>query len=249
MKKQISTLWGVIIIVAVAVVLFGGAFAYQYFTKQNFAVVLPSQTHNEQLADENRQQNSGEQVMCTMDAMECPDGSYVGRTGPNCEFVCLTTTEAADTSNWKIYTNSEYGFEFKYPVELFDKFYGPSEDECSNRHPDIQKYSTRFIFEADQSDTASESISMNMTIFCTKLERNKVSEFMQDIALEGNNVIQKQIGDRIAYQTTAYSALSADESLHTFVDMGNTTLQISFYNPNVDEKTVNTILSTFKFTK
>ncbi len=25
---------------------------------------------------------------CTMDAMMCPDGSYVGRTGPNCEFVC-----------------------------------------------------------------------------------------------------------------------------------------------------------------
>jgi len=26
--------------------------------------------------------------MCTMDAMVCPDGSYVGRSGPNCEFVC-----------------------------------------------------------------------------------------------------------------------------------------------------------------
>jgi len=27
-------------------------------------------------------------TMCTMDAMQCPDGSYVGRTGPACEFVC-----------------------------------------------------------------------------------------------------------------------------------------------------------------
>jgi len=27
-----------------------------------------------------------EQVFCTQDAMECPDGSYVGRTGPKCEF-------------------------------------------------------------------------------------------------------------------------------------------------------------------
>jgi hypothetical protein len=26
------------------------------------------------------------QVMCTMDAKLCPDGSSVGRTGPNCEF-------------------------------------------------------------------------------------------------------------------------------------------------------------------
>lgn len=30
----------------------------------------------------------GEEVACTMDAMMCPDGTYVGRTGPNCEFVC-----------------------------------------------------------------------------------------------------------------------------------------------------------------
>jgi len=27
-------------------------------------------------------------IACTMDAKQCPDGSYVGRTGPNCEFVC-----------------------------------------------------------------------------------------------------------------------------------------------------------------
>ena len=29
---------------------------------------------------------SQEQVFCTMEAKLCPDGSYVGRTGPNCEF-------------------------------------------------------------------------------------------------------------------------------------------------------------------
>lgn len=27
-----------------------------------------------------------EQVFCTQDAMMCPDGSYVGRVGPKCEF-------------------------------------------------------------------------------------------------------------------------------------------------------------------
>lgn len=27
-------------------------------------------------------------VACTMDARMCPDGSWVGRTGPNCQFVC-----------------------------------------------------------------------------------------------------------------------------------------------------------------
>ena len=33
------------------------------------------------------------QVMCTMDAMQCADGSWVGRSGPNCEFVCPTAAE------------------------------------------------------------------------------------------------------------------------------------------------------------
>ncbi len=27
-------------------------------------------------------------VACTMDAMLCPNGTWIGRTGPNCEFVC-----------------------------------------------------------------------------------------------------------------------------------------------------------------
>lgn len=33
-------------------------------------------------------QPGDDQVVCTLDALECPDGTYVGRTGPNCEFVC-----------------------------------------------------------------------------------------------------------------------------------------------------------------
>lgn len=40
-----------------------------------------------------------EAVACTMDAMQCPNGSYVGRTGPNCEFVCPTDSEANTSTN------------------------------------------------------------------------------------------------------------------------------------------------------
>ena len=36
-------------------------------------------------------------VACTADAMQCPDGSYVGRTGPNCEFVCPAATTTPPT--------------------------------------------------------------------------------------------------------------------------------------------------------
>lgn len=36
-----------------------------------------------------------EVVACTMDAMVCADGSTVGRSGPNCEFVCPPAPEVA----------------------------------------------------------------------------------------------------------------------------------------------------------
>lgn len=51
------------------------------------------------------------QVVCTMDAKICPDGSAVGRTGPNCEFAaCPEITpesiidEEIENSNIESYT-------------------------------------------------------------------------------------------------------------------------------------------------
>ncbi len=35
-----------------------------------------------------------EETLCTQDAMQCPDGSYVGRTGPNCDFICPPVTSS-----------------------------------------------------------------------------------------------------------------------------------------------------------
>ncbi len=32
-------------------------------------------------------------VACTEDVMMCPDGSYIGRTGPKCEFVCPSASD------------------------------------------------------------------------------------------------------------------------------------------------------------
>lgn len=34
--------------------------------------------------------NQGVAKVCTADAKKCPDGSWVGRSGPNCEFICPT---------------------------------------------------------------------------------------------------------------------------------------------------------------
>lgn len=43
-------------------------------------------------------------VVCTADAKVCPDGTSVGRTGPNCEFVCGGITVGIITSNIPAFT-------------------------------------------------------------------------------------------------------------------------------------------------
>jgi hypothetical protein len=57
-------------------------------------------------------------VACTLEAKICPDGSSVGRTGPNCEFAKCPEIKTDETADWKTYTNEEYGFEVKYPEFL-----------------------------------------------------------------------------------------------------------------------------------
>ena len=60
------------------------------------------------------------QIGCTQEAKLCPDGSSVGRTGPNCEFAeCpeITPPVVNETAGWKIYTNTEYEFQIKYPSD------------------------------------------------------------------------------------------------------------------------------------
>lgn len=80
-------------------------------------------------------QKDGLGIACTQDAMQCPDGSYVGRTGPNCEFhcpaetscksgVCQKSTSTVDTATWKTYRDNKYGFEIRYPNDWYYSTFG-----------------------------------------------------------------------------------------------------------------------------
>ena len=62
---------------------------------------------------------------CTEEAKLCPDGSAVGRTGPNCEFAACPQI-SDETAGWKTYRNEEYGFEFKYPENFVQYNSGPA---------------------------------------------------------------------------------------------------------------------------
>jgi len=62
---------------------------------------------------------SGEQVACTQEARLCPDGSYVGRTGPKCEFAACP---GGNNDLWKTMTDSKTGMMFQYPETLLTTY-------------------------------------------------------------------------------------------------------------------------------
>ena len=55
-------------------------------------------------------------VACTMEAKLCPDGSYVGRSGPRCEFT--QCPEVTIDSSWKTATDTVAQLEFRYPEKI-----------------------------------------------------------------------------------------------------------------------------------
>lgn len=59
------------------------------------------------------QKYSLEKIACTQEAKQCPDGSYVGRIAPDCNFAPCSINEA--NISWQTYKNEKYGFEFQYP--------------------------------------------------------------------------------------------------------------------------------------
>ena len=56
-------------------------------------------------------------VACTMEALICPDGSSVGRTGPNCEFApCPRSNQnQTETENLKVYKSETGLYEISIP--------------------------------------------------------------------------------------------------------------------------------------
>lgn len=67
--------------------------------------------HKELLSFLNFQTEKG----CTLEAKICPDGTSVGRSGPNCEFAACPTLPPDPTANWKSYSDNVLAATFKYP--------------------------------------------------------------------------------------------------------------------------------------
>jgi hypothetical protein len=95
-------------------------------------------------------------TMCTADAKLCPDGSYVSRSGPDCEFAPCPVK--VGTSGWETHRNDEYGFEFILPPGSFLLSSYPSQKRYQNVK-DIEKRfldKDEYFMEIYALDDASE---------------------------------------------------------------------------------------------
>ena len=129
--------------------------------------------HFQQIAQKEQKQN---QTVCTMEAKLCPDGSYVGRSGPKCEFEACSTTNAKDPIvDWKKYTNTQYGFELSYPSDWFLRTFELNGNSMGDTIADIRyenisfeifgnkPYNTRSLLPSMCSDSQDSKITINGT--------------------------------------------------------------------------------------
>ncbi|MBU2036647.1 hypothetical protein KJ866_00340 [Patescibacteria group bacterium] len=127
-RKPLNKTWQIVALTVVGVLVVGGVVAGSYYFWQKSA-------------------GNSNQTACTEEAKQCEDGSYVGRTGPNCEFAACPSVSASpsvvadETAGWQMYKNEQYGFELRYPKDWEISKTGNNEDAGTYNYKFFIKFS------------------------------------------------------------------------------------------------------------
>lgn len=161
-----------------------------------------------------------------------------------------TVSQNNETANWKTYKNDEYGFEFKYPENLFSKISQhpiSEKTECNTSSP----LSFIWIFEGVGKFNQFEGLDVR--IFCKKTsflfgDNGYMKARYGSSILPGDKKISnKQVYENIDYIPTTNAGTA---SYYIELDANNTlAINFPFDDRYVDMNLVDEILSTFKFIK
>ena len=121
----------ILAIIIVAVVVAGGGYYVYQLAGGDVRVNLPPLERGNDEGDFNtkpdyQSEKPTEPVACTMEAKICPDGSAVGRTGPNCEFAQCPTVVTKEIKPTEQELNNYIEFLKKYNMDFSD--YNNSEE-------------------------------------------------------------------------------------------------------------------------
>ncbi|MFI5241074.1 MAG: hypothetical protein ACHQUA_01435 [Microgenomates group bacterium] len=197
------------------------------------------------------------QKACTLEAKICPNGTSVGRTGPNCEFAeCSTAATPDPTVNWKTFSSDLYQFSFKHPN---------MDDKCCGLAGAISNNPKGIIVVADASTVVPNtdapfdgisiyviekgSMTLSQYVEKEKVALKKQSEIMGDAGqVKTGKVIETEIAGQNAISLVDYSW---DGVIRTYLEHpnGKYFIEVSKKEQSTGHfKLYNQILSTFKFT-
>jgi len=153
MNQKINTGVGIIIIIIIA--LTAGVFTWK-FSQQNSTLDMPAPI----------QKPKTDKTACTMEAKLCPDGTYVSRSGPNCEFAACP--DIVGIKDKIIITSPKTNAEISSPVKISGRAVGGWFFEASfpvSVHDDSGKVLARGIAEFVPSYPNEEWMTENFVNF------------------------------------------------------------------------------------
>lgn len=136
------------------------------------------------------------QQACTEDARICPDGSSVGRTGPNCDFApcptsvtpsAMPTTQQVPAKGYALYTNSIAHYKVEYPNNWSGGTSKTNRNDFSINSPDYKMNSGYPYLETGAS----------LAIYATSSRATDLKQYIN------NDPLLKQIAKNVIETTLA----------------------------------------------
>ena len=200
------------------------------------------------------------QRACTMEALQCADGSYVSRTGPNCEFAqCPSVSPSVSpsasatpsatpdqTADWQTYINTQNGYSIRYPEKYFVRLI------CLGEELTLIKRETNDI----RNDVNMEACARGGRYKFEIVTSAKVFSLPQ--SYEYNRVTNKpvKIDNKVGVKYTVEqikeypgpSMAVGEKEYYIYINSDGKYFEIYFGGKDLSEY-LDQILSTFKFTK